>query len=937
MKIRPVFSSAATVAAAMLLVPCGPSPADAQGCDANASPAASCKPFAIVPVDDECNWRAGFDDVDNGTFDPDGDDFACDLTTPEGQGFAVRPNLLLCEDTCGAPSRQWCETLIVPRDQSPPRVTVNRPIVDIEMGDEWIQNWNHIEDVCDITFEDNCTPPWAHIRGIVDVQVAHRDEIVGGEPGFFFSDGVLADWAGFRLNLDINRTGPRLYAFTYAVGDRQGNFTHVDCNVRVHQARVTDFAERPDPSETKTQRRWIGQRAEGHQCPGAGPGWRAEPLFEVPEVWVHGLDVPPGTYARPDEGAVWCLYEWKTPEREPQLEDLPNDGERAPDEWLDPDQHVVGAAAGEPVRAVRRLVEPDLEAAFRRQTEASTSLPVLAVGGTQAPRRTRVAVVDGSKHRVELEPAIRITPGVPGVGLVPHGEAMGAIIQAISCPDCGTAGQESDEVQVVNHLALKMVDIDTPSDDGGYFGTLGELARQIFRAVAAWQIEYRDMPNQRPPMIINLSLGWNPSFNQKLDGSVVAGVAAMRAVIEFAACQGALVIAATGNDTGGPDPATGPMFPAAWEREPPPADCDGTPYAEIVGNVDYRPLIYAVGGVDGRDEPLSNARPDARSRLAAPSFYSMARLNNPIFEPAIHTGSSVATAVTSAVAAAVWRYRRDLGPAEVMALVYDTAEDLGARPDFCNGGACAPGTSVRRVSLCRALRAAIERGCDSGALPSPDCPTAADPLVLDCDDDSTDVVPAGAGENADLSPIQADLDAAFATGAQFDGSVLFDERRAEAEGRVHEIPLCPNPVVIISDINGPRVPCPEQQFYSSVLTPWRVVPQPTNDGCDICLWDIINRSADSFESVTKLGISEKLVDPIKNAQIAVLTDMGKEVRIDVSKSYPVLWPGELYTIDGIVLEGGGVKTAEFIYTGIDEKTGEYAAFSEPLLINDYAP
>jgi len=75
----------------------------------------------------------------------------------------------------------------------------------------------------------------------------------------------------------------------------------------------------------------------------------------------------------------------------------------------------------------------------------------------------------------------------------------------------------------------------------------------------------------------------------------------------------------------------------------------------------------------------------------------------------LHTGTSVASAVTSAAAAVVWSYRPALSAAEVMEQVFAGGADLGRPVDVCAGRRC--GRTAHRVSLCGALQAA----CRSGA------------------------------------------------------------------------------------------------------------------------------------------------------------------------------------------------------------------------------
>ena len=206
-------------------------------CAGNTPPVVSCPAFAHVPADDACGWRAVADGLVAGTVDAEGHRFECAMVhrgdAVEGVGLGVVPTAVDCVDECGARPAHPCETAIVPRDETPPRVTVNRPVFTVELADDWVYNWHQVIDECELAFEDNCSSHLALRRGIVSVRSDDPNEVIEGEPGLFVSDGIAVDWSGFMLNLDGRRAGPRAYTFDFAVGDEADGFTEVACRVEV--------------------------------------------------------------------------------------------------------------------------------------------------------------------------------------------------------------------------------------------------------------------------------------------------------------------------------------------------------------------------------------------------------------------------------------------------------------------------------------------------------------------------------------------------------------------------------------------------------------------------------------------------------------------------------------------------------------------------------
>ena len=213
-----------------------PAPALAQAaldCDANTPPRPTCRPQISVAVDDDCRWSVTTDDIVLEPFDPDGDAVACAVVPPDGRLLQPFHAYAFCEDACGRDFGSICRTRVRPLDEMAPQIEIDRPVVTFRMQSGWVVNWNHIADVCQMSWVDNCWQGHQILDGIVGIEALDPDEVVLGEPGFFFSRGILADWAGFQVNLDLNSASPRSYVLTHAVLDVSGNLATVDCRVDV--------------------------------------------------------------------------------------------------------------------------------------------------------------------------------------------------------------------------------------------------------------------------------------------------------------------------------------------------------------------------------------------------------------------------------------------------------------------------------------------------------------------------------------------------------------------------------------------------------------------------------------------------------------------------------------------------------------------------------
>ncbi|MCA9696805.1 MAG: S8/S53 family peptidase, partial [Myxococcales bacterium] len=296
-----------------------------------------------------------------------------------------------------------------------------------------------------------------------------------------------------------------------------------------------------------------------------------------------------------------------------------------------------------------------------------------------------------------------------------------AILADIDCP-----GRQATCLARLRHtLAMPRRDTHSAPDwlEGGDRGTRSDIAMAIYRSVADWRERRRGDPTTPPRLVLNLSVGLSPDPRAREDFEP-ASTAALRAALTYAACQGALVFAAAGNEHGGDDESVaGPLDPARFETvlAPDRAGCieqgfdppEEDEQLPVFGA--SRPLLYAVAAVDGNDRPLLNARPRSRSRLAAPGLEGLAEdLDGALTMPL--SGSSIATAVASGTAALLWSYRPELRPDQVADLLYSGGWDTGAVADFALGTP----ESVHRLSVCGALAQACT-GADPRTCPALSC------------------------------------------------------------------------------------------------------------------------------------------------------------------------------------------------------------------------
>ncbi len=638
-----------------------------------------------------------------------------------------------------------------------------------------------------------------------------------------------------------------------AAGDPNGGDSAPTCPISLPSC--VPIAPEPPRSAACPPDRWIGVRpAAATTCPAVngatGGTWAVSLLFDPNDATTSGSALPPGL-------KPYCLYQWRpsTPGAAPDVTKFPSTLA-----GLEEDCWVVASHA---TRATL-VTWKTLRQAWLQQVGALNKLPP----GLSAVSPIRVAVVDTSPDGYE--------GGRPLAGYSGHGMTVASLVREIGCPDPGQAvptpppeescvghcgGTASGGrcfcdgsclwnndccadfdaacvgpsgaciAQASMHLALSRLSTTTTDVvHGGTFGTRSELAAAIKRAIDDWQAA----KSAQPHLVINLSVGWEPRYDPDAltPNLVKAPARSVFAALTHAACLDAIVVAAAGNRPGGQGQGqdSGPVLPARWETQPAPgvtACIDMEGQAAVNPNARQftlspsivQPLLHSVGGVTGNDEPIVISRLAGRSRLAAPAAHGVSARYDLSAQPAptdVLSGTSVAAAAVSGIAASVWGYRPSLAAAEVMDMVHSSGVDLFRAADFCLGGLTCPWEAgdvrrtVRRVSLCEAIHKACGAALDA-------CPDPATLPICNTRIAYSDARPRfTAGDYATLAATPA---------ITVDASVV--------RYSLPPIAACSAPILYNDAWAYPENPCPEDQYYSALVEPW-TLSQPGTYPCPSC-------------------------------------------------------------------------------------------------------
>ncbi len=429
-----------------------------------------------------------------------------------------------------------------------------------------------------------------------------------------------------------------------------------------------------DTAKACNVREWVAL-VDGDSCPLVEGSWEGTPLFaRTPSA------------AR---GRTFCRFRWVRGSAATSLANKPTGSgpngqdildlrrRRAKDHGLVPRCSVISSLA-------LASEAPDDLTALSRETLGVEFL--LQVGTTPFPfelRPTpniRLALLDS--HRSGTVAPYGDVSGVPA-GTSGHGYTLAHLARALLCK--GKGGDEICAAEIATQLALplRLVDLADPlqgimrSREGGHFGSPADLAIAIERELEAW----RASATPTEHLVLNLSLGWDHELLTQGLGQVGpdglnAEELAVQLMLEEAAAQGALVLAAVGNGSStlrGSHAGSGPLLPAAWAL--------GVPATNGFLPRSGAPLLWAVGGIDRQGGPLANARPKSAPVLAAYGDHAVARDHDGEFTEVL-TGSSVATLVASSLAALVWQVRPELSPTGVMAILESSATPLDRSAEF---------------------------------------------------------------------------------------------------------------------------------------------------------------------------------------------------------------------------------------------------------------
>ncbi|MEM9056235.1 MAG: hypothetical protein AAGD86_02085 [Pseudomonadota bacterium] len=594
-----------------------------------------------------------------------------------------------------------------------------------------------------------------------------------------------------------------LTAACYADEPRQVLFDEAgDDPLCVQQPAGLDVDSCLEADDADIAWRCVAQLVDPEQaCPAAPPNWNVRRLFATP-----GIDDSPPL---PRGLRGFCAFE--TTLSQPQ-----------PCAALDSPQFVAVDADSMAVVALADSLQSLSSEALREHFLLAAGQAAVPVAGNDAgPPPVRIAIADtqASSATPWLEPSSRSG----------HGHALVHMARDLVCRDATNCG-----VEVTTELALPytcferaecdaLVAANACSDvrgcpdpqNGGFLGTPVTVAEAIHRAVVTRRTGLQER------LIINLSVGWDPLFDERATGGTRSGTQAVIEALKEATCRGAIVFAAAGNRFGGPQRQTGPLSPARFETFAAPGEAECNAFlapqtvaegADFVSGVS-RPLVHAVSSVRA-DNSTVLTRAGGEPALVA--FGDHAAANT---EPGAGqrysetlTGTSVGSLVAAAAGASSWYYARALPPATLVDNLYASGSTVpsavsGASrvADFCLSQPCAP---AHRIDVCRAVAAR----CASGGSGCPaqstlTCPPlyATQPIVPRDDIAALYEATAVADEAVrTLSFVQvADACAAGDYKLNHDGS-------ADA-----------------------AVPCPHVQYHAIQATPW-VRGQPDEQNCPNC-------------------------------------------------------------------------------------------------------
>lgn len=471
------------------------------------------------------------------------------------------------------------------------------------------------------------------------------------------------------------------------------------------------------PAKEPVWRRYVAVvKDAADACPPGGAGWTAAPLFRRGDAAALLLEAGK-KFPAPLER--FCVYTWGgkgSPTTPPQF----TGADATKVVRLDADREVVVPQAylGGDATVRSALGDRFLQASGAMRSGVTSE----AHAGSKGP--ARVAVVDS----VGFADAALVYGAA--AARQRHGLAMAEVIAALRCPnnEAGCRGQQFF-AQAFPYDASSPL----PLPSGGPLGSLGSLAHAIGEALVRWRQLTPDTS-----LVLNLSLGWDARHGEALTAAgleashtdlvqtpradVPATVQAVHAALVYATCLQALPIAAAGNNAGSGCEQSGLMAPASWERYPAPdeARCAalfGPVLAAWRGGVPgvsapAPRLVYAAGGVDAAGQAIPIARRGGTPPRVLVAMQAVAGAGTG--QTDAFTGTSIAAASLSAIAAALWSHSPGMTPHQVVAVIDESGTPSSLLVD---------GSPQKRQARRITAHAAFERLCTTryagGACPNP--------------------------------------------------------------------------------------------------------------------------------------------------------------------------------------------------------------------------
>ncbi len=473
---------------------------------------------------------------------------------------------------------------------------------------------------------------------------------------------------------------------------------------------------------------FIGLKSDPEKACPPIDGWQPKPLFSNPAKFPLAAPLAPQAPAIAANGEIlpclpgertleevekemkrYCAYHRKAGRYDAKIPVRPVLGLSQIDR--DPVALTVSA------ETLASKVQPHFAENFFRQVgRAGGALPINEDGP-----KVRLAFIDNHPSSVLTEEGTPVLNQGANGKICPsgHGDFLRLLGRKMTCENGRCATEITTRLALAYHRFDPETNKPTDRDDacGGSIGNFEDFAKAIDE-------EVNDLAGKepRPPLILNLSLGWDGKKFGGLDADgqnvsyckLPLGPRAVYDALQRARLLGALIFAAAGNDKLGPEPLADPLLPAAWERLSPreQAECP---------EVRNYPLVYAVGALQADGRALVSARRQGGMPSLAAYGDHAALVDPGLWPMKTYTGTSVSTAVVSSAAAMIWHQAPKITAAEVVGALLRSATPSLRTVDFRfppTGNDDLHFPYAGRIWLCRAL------GGDDKSCPKPE------PLVL---------------------------------------------------------------------------------------------------------------------------------------------------------------------------------------------------------------